>query len=76
VRLENIMSIVVVDIDNEYCDELLYSYQLCKDIDGTYSVYVSRDILRGYHACKEIETFFEAFKELQEAIMYNEGVTI
>jgi len=72
----NDMSIVVVDIDNEYCDELMYSYQLCKEDDGTYSVYVSRDIMRGYHACKEIESFAEAFKELQEAISHNEGVTV
>ena len=70
------MSIVVVDIDNEYCDELMYSYQLCKDDDGTYSVYVSRDIMRGYHACEGIESFAEAFKELQEAISHNEGVTV
>lgn len=70
------MSIIVVDIDNEYCDELMYSYQLCKDDDGTYSVYVSRDIIRGFHACKGLETFFEAFNELQEAIKHNEGVTI
>jgi len=70
------MSIVVVDIDNEYCDELLYSYQLCKDHDGTYSVYVSRDITRGYHSCKGLETFAEAFRELQEAVAHNEGVTI
>jgi hypothetical protein len=54
----------------------MYSYQLCKDDDGTYSVYVSRDIMRGYHACEGIESFAEAFKELQEAISHNEGVTV
>lgn len=70
------MSIVIVDVDNEYCDELMYSYQLSKDDDGTYSVYVSRDIMRGYHACKGIESFAEAFKELQEAISHNEGVSV
>lgn len=69
------MSIVVVDVDNEYCDELMYSYQLCKDEDGTYSVYVSQDIIRGHHYCKEVESFSEAYKELQEAISHYEGVT-
>jgi len=68
------MSIVIVDIDNQYCDELLYSYQLCKEEDGSYSVYVSRDILRGFHAGKDIDTFEEAFNLLNDTIKEHEGI--
>lgn len=70
------MSIVVIDVDNEYCDELMYSYQLSKEDDGTFSVYVSKSFTRGYHYCKEIVSFSEAYKELQEAINHHEGVSV
>ncbi len=72
-RLENIMSLVIVDVDNDYCDELLYSYQIVLEDNGTYSVYVSQDILSGSYAGRNIETFFEAYKILNEAIEEHEG---
>ena len=68
------MSIVVIDIDNDYCDELVYSYQLCKDDDGTYSVYVARDFLRGYTAVKSVDTFEEAWNHLKRVLEENEHV--
>lgn len=62
------MSIVVVDIDNEYCEDLWYSYQVIKEDDGTYTVYQSRDILRGRYLGRDLETVAEAWQCLQEAM--------
>ena len=67
------MSIVVVDVENEYCDELMYSYQLSKEDDGTYSVYVARDCLRGFHAGRNLESFAEAFQLLNDTMKEHEG---
>lgn len=69
------MSLVIVDIDNEYCDELIYSYQLIKEDDNTYSVYVSRDILSGYHVERGIDNFFDAYRKLHDEMLINEGET-
>jgi hypothetical protein len=68
--------IVIVDVNNDYCDELLYSYQIIKEENDTYSVYVSRDILRGYYAGKNIESFGEAFRLLGETMEENEGILV
>lgn len=68
------MSLVVIDVSNDYVDELLYSYQLVKDDDGTFHVWVETDVLHGYYAGKGIEDFSEAFQLLNEAIEANEGI--
>lgn len=60
------MSTVVVDIDNQYEDDLCYGYQLLKEDDSTYSVWVETGVLRGYHAAKGMSSFQEAFDKLQE----------
>jgi len=64
----------VIDIDNDYCDELVYSYQLCKDDDGTYSVYVARDLFRGYTAAKGLQSFDDAWNQLKRTLEENEDV--
>jgi len=74
VRLENIMSVVVIDVSNDYVDELMYSYQLVKDDDGTYFVWVETSVLKGYYAGKGIEDFAEAFQLLNETMDELEGV--
>lgn len=66
---------VIVDIDNEYCDELIYSYQLVREDDDTFSVYVARDILRGYHVARNIDNFFDAYRILHDEMLINEGET-
>lgn len=65
--------IVIVDIDNDYCDELIYSYQIIKEEDETYSIYQSRDVLRGRYIEKNIESFSQAFDSLYAAMEENEG---
>lgn len=62
------MSIVVVDVDNQYNDELCYSYQIIKDEDDTFSVYVSYDVFKGKTVAKKLETFQEAWDILNENI--------
>lgn len=62
------MSIVICDVDNQYCDELCYSYQIVKDDNDTYSVYVSYDVFKGKTIAKNLETFQEAFNVLGEKI--------
>jgi hypothetical protein len=74
VRLENIMSTVIVDVSNDYVDELMYSYQLVKDDDGTFHIWVETSVLRGYYAGKGIEDFSEAFQTLYDVIDEHEGV--
>ena len=68
------MSIVVIDVSNDYVDELMYSYQLVKDDDGTFHVWVETSVLRGYYAGKGIEDFSEAFQTLYDVIDEHEGV--
>ena len=65
--------IVIVDIDNDYCDELIYSYQIIKEEDESYSVYLSRNVLRGRYIEKNIESFGQAFNVLYDAMEENEG---
>ena len=62
------MSTVIVDIDNEYCYELLFSYQITAEDDGTYNVYQARDFMRGKYMGKGFETLAEAWQCLQEAM--------
>lgn len=42
------MSTVVVDVSNDYESDLTNSYQLLKNNDGTYSIYVAMSPLTGY----------------------------
>jgi hypothetical protein len=67
------MSTVVIDVDNQYCDDLMYSYQLILEDDSTYSVYVSRDVLRGSYEARGVESFSNAFQELVGAMKQHEG---
>lgn len=62
------MSIVVCDVDNQYCSDLCYSYQIIKEDNDTYSVYVSYDVFRGKTIAKNLETFQEAFNILSDKI--------
>lgn len=64
--------IVIVDVDNEYCDELMYSYQIIKEQDETYTVYVSYDILRGKYLRKKVESLKEAWNILDEEMKNEE----
>lgn len=66
------MSLVIVDVDSQYCDELCYSYQLIKEDDDTYSVYVARDFLHGYHVARDVDSFFEAYRILHDTIEHHE----
>lgn len=56
------MGIVVVDIENDYCNELCYSYQIVREDDDTYSVYRAESILRGSHLGKKFESFEDAMR--------------
>jgi hypothetical protein len=62
------MSTVVVDIDNQYENELCDGYQLICEDDDTYTIWVSTGVLSGFRAHKKIETFGEAFRLLTELV--------
>ena len=68
------MSIVVCDVDNQYCDELSNSYQIIRDDDDTYSVYVSYDVFRGKTIAKKLECFQDAWNVLNNEIQEMECV--
>ena len=68
------MSIVIVDIDNQYEDSLCDSYQLIKEDDETYSVYIAHSILRGRWVARKIESFDEAFILLVDTVKENEYI--
>ena len=68
------MSIVICDVDNQYCDDLSYSYQIIRDDDYTYSVYVSYDVFRGKTIAKKLESFQDAWNVLNEQIQETECV--
>lgn len=68
------MSIVICDVDNQYCDDLSYSYQIVRDNDDTYSVYISYDVFRGRTIAKGLETFQDAWNVLNEEIQETECV--
>lgn len=62
------MSVVVIDISNDYVDDLMYSYQLVKEDDGTFSIWVETNVLRGYYAAKNVDSFIEAYTLLNETV--------
>ena len=67
------MSVVVVDVDNQYMDgELNNSYQIIQESDNTFTVYCSYDVLRGRTYDKGIETFSEAWAQLNECMREEE----
>ena len=67
------MSIVVVDVDNQYMDgELDHSYQIILENDNTYTVYISYDVLSGRYYGKKIKTFEEAWNCLNECMREEE----
>lgn len=67
------MSVVVVDVDNQYMDgELNNSYQIVLENDSTYTVYCSYDVLRGRTHDKGIESFGEAWAKLNECMREEE----
>ena len=68
------MSIVVCDVDNQYCDDLSCSYQITREDDDTYSVYVSYDVFRGKTIAKKLECFQDAWNVLNEEIQETECV--
>ena len=68
------MSIVICDVDNQYCDDLSNSYQIMKDNDETYSVYVSYDVFRGKTIAKNLESFQDAWQVLNAYIQEEELV--
>ena len=59
------MSIVVCDVDNQYCRDLTYSYQIVLDDDDTYYVYVW-DAFKGKCIAKGLECFQDAWMVLNE----------
>lgn len=69
---------VIVDINNDYCDDLCYSYQLCQADDGTYFVWMETGILRGRYLGKDFASFNDAWACLNEGIREHEdlGVTL
>lgn len=70
------MSIVVVDIDNDYETDLCYSYQLIKEDNDSYSVWISTSIFSGTYAGQNIESFEEAFQLLIETVKCEEMMEI
>lgn len=65
---------VVVDIDNQYCEELCYSYQITIEEDSTYTVYQSWNILRGRYLGRGFATLSEAWQCLNEALAEYENI--
>lgn len=59
---------VIVDVDNQYCNELCYSYQITQEDDGTYTVYQSWNVLRGRYLGRELETLEQAWLCLNDAM--------
>lgn len=63
------MSVVIASVDNDYEEALGNSYQLLKNDNNTYSIYVAMSILSGYflgEGCEgryEFDSFEEAWKE-------------
>ena len=66
------MSIVICDVSNQYCDDLDNSYQIVRDDDDTYSVYVSFDVFRGKTIAKGLESFQDAWNVLNEYMQEEE----
>jgi hypothetical protein len=74
------MSIVVASVDNDYESTLSSSYQLLKNDDDTYSIYVATSPLQGYfvgEGCDGVhvfDDFHEAWKQFCDLINSEEYV--
>lgn len=67
---------VIVNVDNQYSDELAYSYQITQAMDGTYSVYVGRGPLRGRIVERKIQSLEDAMTLLIHVMNSEEGMNI
>lgn len=65
------MGAIVANIED---DELLYSYQLCRDDDGTYYLYVESSPLRGKKVFRQVEDLDEALRKMMSTIEHMEGM--
>lgn len=63
---------VIVDIDEQYCDELSYGYQLIAEDDGTYTVWVTTGPISGFRSGGRWETLPEAFNHLVSIVREKE----
>lgn len=74
------MSIVIADVSNDYEDDLTNSYQLIKNDDDTYSIYVAMSVLTGYflgEGCEgkyKFDTFTEAWQQFCDIINHEEHI--
>lgn len=66
------MSTVVIDIDEQYCDELMYGYQLIRQDDDTYRIWISTGPLRGCYTGGTFETLSDAFNHLVNVVREKE----
>ena len=67
------MSVVIVDVDNAYCQDLCYSYQILRADDGTYSVYQTWNVLRGRWLGRDFDSLRDAWRCLDQAMTQNES---
>ena len=67
---------VIVNVDNQYSDELAYSYQITLAEDNTYSVYVGRGPLRGRIVEQKIQSLEDAMTLLIHVMNDEEGMNI
>ena len=65
------MSTIIANIED---DELNYSYQLCRDDDCTYYLYVEDRPLRGKKVFRQVEDLNEALRKMMAAIEHMEGM--
>ncbi len=66
------MSTVIANIED---DDLLYSYQLCRDEDDTYYLYVESSPLRGgKKVFRQVEDLDDALRKMMSTIEYMEGM--
>lgn len=63
---------VIVDIDEQYCDELCCGYQLIAEDDGTYTVWVSTGLISGYRSGGSWQSLPDAFNHLVSLVRENE----
>lgn len=72
------MSLVIADVSNDYEVDLTNSYQLLKNDDNTYSIYVAMSPLTGYfmgEGCEgkyKFESFAEAWQQFCDMINHEE----
>lgn len=67
---------VVIDVDNQYCEDLCYSYQVVREDDQTYSVYQSWNILRGKYLGRGFDNLEDAWICLNQAMQEYEHFRI